>query len=135
MPRRRSAAPRRRRDPGPRRLALDVEDDLAAAAAERLLLARACPAERRVPVLRARLAREQQQLLRAVAVGVDVGEEDQALPLEVAEAEVGELDPLDLLGRQDDPGRRELVRGAARLTASPAALGARGRRTPSARGR
>jgi hypothetical protein len=52
------------------------------------------------------------QLLRAVAVGVHVREEDQPLALEVVEPEIGELDPLDLLGGQDDPRGGELGGGS-----------------------
>ena len=57
-----------------RRLALDVEVDETGPAAERLLLARR-PLERWVSVLGAGLSRAKDELLRAVAVGVDVDEE------------------------------------------------------------
>ena len=67
--------PRWRRARRTRRgLAPDVEVDEPAAATERLLLARR-GVERRVPVLWARLSRPQDELLRAVALGVDVYEE------------------------------------------------------------
>src|SRR5438270_2071144 len=69
----------------PRRgLARDVEVDAPAAAAERLLLAWP-PIDGRVAVLWTGLVREEHQLLGAVAIGVDVGDERQALALQLAE--------------------------------------------------
>jgi hypothetical protein len=56
---------------------VDVEPDEPAAAAERLLLARAA-VEGWVPVLGAALLRVEDELLRAIAVGVDVDEHHQA---------------------------------------------------------
>ena len=58
-------------------LAADPEPDKSAAAAERLLLSGRA-VERRVAVLRACLARIEDELLRAVAVGVHVDEHQQA---------------------------------------------------------
>ena len=84
-------------------VALDVEVHAAAPAAERLLLARLA-VDRRVAVLGAELAREEHELLRADAVGVDVDDDLQADLLEPAEAEVGDLDRGPLGGRQDDAG-------------------------------
>ncbi len=75
-----------------RRLALGVEVDPAAAAAERLLLA-GRPVEGRMQVLGAVLMREEDELLRADALGIDVGHELEPVVLEVGEAEVGDLDP------------------------------------------
>src|SRR5581483_1314369 len=63
-----------------------------------------------VAVLRALLARQEQQLLRAVALGVHVGEQDEPVAVEVAEAEVGHLDLL--AGREDDARLGELGGGA-----------------------
>src|SRR5919199_312079 len=69
---------------------------------ERLLLAR--PAvDGRVAVLRAGLVREEHQLLGAVVVGVDVGDELQALALQLAKPQVGDLDRRLLVRRQNDP--------------------------------
>src|SRR6476469_10782734 len=74
---------------------VDPEHDAPRAASERLLLARV-PADRRMPVLRARLAGEEDELLRAHAVGVDVDDELEADLVEAAEAEVRDLDLLPL---------------------------------------
>ena len=101
-----------------RELLARPEDDLAAvdpqrhepaAAAERLLLA-GHAVERRMPVLGAHLARIEDELLGAVAVGVDVHEHDQALLTEAREPEVGDLDLIALGLGQDDPGTSELLR-------------------------
>src|SRR5262249_18340857 len=94
------------RDPLP----LDPQVDAADPAANRLLLAgRAL--ERRVPVLRAGLLREQHELLRAVAIGVDVDEQHQPGGSQLAEAEVRDLDALELVGAEGDARRRELLGG------------------------
>ena len=66
--------------PGPEvdlAVALDPEHDAAGAAAERLLLA-GLAVDRRMPVLRARLAREEDELLRAHALRVHVDDDLQA---------------------------------------------------------
>ena len=55
-------------------------------------------------MLRARLAREHDELLRADPLGVHVDDDLQAPALELAEAEVGHLDRLLLGRRQHDPG-------------------------------
>ena len=57
-------------------------------------------------MLGAHLAGEHDELLRADAVGVHVDDDLEAVPLEVAEAEVGDLDRLALGRRQDDPCAR-----------------------------
>src|SRR5688572_3084978 len=86
-----------------RRLALDVEIEDPTAAAERLLLAgRAL--ERRMAVLRTRLARVEDELLRAVPVGVHVDEELKARLAEPPEPEVRDLDRRTLLVRDHDAG-------------------------------
>src|ERR1051325_11746339 len=77
--------------------------------AEGLLLARAA-AERWMAVLRAELPGIEHELLGAVPVGVDVHEHQQALFAQPAEAEVGDLDLLPLLRRQDDTGLGEPLR-------------------------
>src|SRR5205823_6438687 len=67
-----------------------------------LLLAR--PAiDGRVTVLRTGLAREEHQLLGTVAVGVDVGDERQALALQLPEPQLGDLNRRLLVRRQNDP--------------------------------
>jgi hypothetical protein len=60
-------------------------------------------------MLRARLARPQDELFRAVPVGVDVDEELQTGLGQPRETEVGDLDGLSLLGREDDAGLGEPV--------------------------
>ena len=90
---------------------LDVQVDDARAAAERLLLARVV-ADGRMPVLGADLAREQDELLRAHAVRVDVDDDLHAGLLEPAEPEVGHLDRVSLVGREDDAGVGQHRRGA-----------------------
>ncbi len=70
---------------------LDPERHAPAPAPERLLLAGAA-VERRVPVLGAGLTGVEDELLRAVAVGVDVDEELQPDLAQPREAEVGHLD-------------------------------------------
>ena len=84
-----------------RRFAFDVEPDESPAAAERLFLAR-ISADGRMPVLRTGLAREENQLLGAIAVGVDVDHDLQPGSLQVAEAEVRDLDSASFLLRQRD---------------------------------
>src|SRR5918912_3880846 len=69
---------------------------------QRLLLARS-PVDGRVAVLRASLVREEHQLLGAVAVGVDVGDELQALALQLPKPQVGDLNRRLLVRRQNDP--------------------------------
>ena len=81
--------------------------DEPAAAAERLLLAGRA-VERRMPVLGARLARVEDELLGAVAVGVDVHEHDQALLAKSREPEVGDLDLVALGVGEHDSARLEL---------------------------
>src|SRR6478736_2546110 len=73
------------------RLALDVQLDGAATAAERLLLAGGT-VERRVPVLRAGLPGVKQKLFGAVALRVEEDEYLQADLSRRAEAEIGDLD-------------------------------------------
>src|SRR6478752_1958882 len=90
------------------RLALDVQFHRAATAAERLLLAGRA-VERRVPVLRARLARVEDELLGAIAIRVDVDEQLQADLPQPAEAEVGDLDLGALCVGQLDARRAELL--------------------------
>ena len=88
------------------------------AAAEGLLLA-GLAVDRRMAVLGADLPGEEDELLRADPVGVDVDDDLQADLLEPAEAEVGDLDRGPLGGSQDDPGALEVRRRAlARLVAS-----------------
>src|SRR6476661_5260892 len=89
-------------------LALDVQFHRAATAAERLLLTGRA-VERRVPVLRARLARVEDELLGAIAIRVDVDEQLQADLPQPAEAEVGDLDLGALCVRQLDARRAELL--------------------------
>ena len=55
-------------------------------------------------MLGAGLVREEDQLLGADTLGVDVDDELEADLLELAQAEVGDLDRGDLAGRQGDPG-------------------------------
>jgi hypothetical protein len=57
----------------------------------------------RVAVLRKGLVREEHQLLGAVAVGVDVGDELQALALQLPKPQIGDLDRRLLVRRQNDP--------------------------------
>src|SRR5437899_2439076 len=89
------------------RPSLDVKVHGPAAAAEGLLLA-GPTAERRMQVLRARLARVQHELLRAVAVRVRVDEQLESDVAQPREAEVRHLDRRTLLVRDRDPGRLEL---------------------------
>jgi hypothetical protein len=92
-------------------VAVDPEHDTAAAAAERLLLARVV-AHRRMAVLGAHLSREEDELLRAHALGVHVDDELKADLDESAEPEVRDLDLLLLCRRQDDARVREHRRRA-----------------------
>src|SRR6266480_4941657 len=78
----------------------------AAADSERLLLARLVR-ERRMPVLRTALVREQHELLRADAIRVHVDDDLQADLAETAQTEVSDLDLLALTRRQHDAGRVE----------------------------
>jgi hypothetical protein len=59
-----------------------------------------------VTVLRAELPRVEHELLRAIAVGVDVHEQEKADVTEPAEAEVRNLDQLELGGARTTPARR-----------------------------
>src|SRR5438874_11263256 len=86
----------------------------AAADSERLLLARLVR-ERRMPVLRTTLVREQHKLLRADAIRVHVDDNLQSDLVEPAQTEVSDLDLLALSRRQHDAGlfehgRRSLAR-------------------------
>ena len=85
---------------------LDVQMDDTAPDAERLLLSRLA-LERRVPVLGATLVREQHELFRAHAVGVDVDDDLQSDLVEPAQTEIRDLDLLALVRRQHDAGRVE----------------------------
>ncbi len=69
------------------------------------------PVERRMAMLGARLARIEDELLRAVAVGVDVGEQHQAGLTQPGQAEVSHLDRVAFGGRQPDPGGVQLLGG------------------------
>ena len=93
-------------------VAVDPEQDTARAAAERLLLARVV-ADGGMAVLRAHLARQEDELLRANAIRVDVDENREADPLEVPEPEVDDLDRFPLGRRQNDArvleGRRRAL--------------------------
>src|SRR4051812_34157317 len=88
----------------------DPEEDTAGAAAERLLLS-GLAGDRRMAVLRAQLAGEEHELLRADAFGVHVDDELEAGLLEPPEPEVGDLDLLPLRRRQDDARLGEHLRG------------------------
>ena len=91
--------------------ALDVQVDGAAAAAERLLLARAA-GDGRVAMLRARLSWEEHELLRAHTVGVHVDDDLQPELLEAPEPEVGDLDRV-AFGRRQHDARLSEHRGRA----------------------
>ena len=86
----------------------DVEVDEAGATAERLLFSGRA-VERRMAVLRAGLVGEEDELLRAVAVGVHVDEQLQADLPEPGEAEVRDLDRRALGLRDREPGRLQLL--------------------------
>src|SRR5689334_1437763 len=111
---------------------VDPEHDAARATAERLLLARVV-AERRMAVLRARLAGEEDELLRAHALRVDVDEDRQADSLEVPEAEVGDLDRLSLGRREDDARVFECFRRPLPHSVTGSPLDAAAWSAPSAR--
>jgi hypothetical protein len=66
-----------------------------------------------VAVLRAGLARKQDQLLGAHALRVHIGEQLQALLLQRAQAEVGDLDVCGLVRREHDAGPIKVVTRAA----------------------
>ena len=76
-------------------------------------------------MLRAQLAGEEDELLRADAVGVHVDDDLKADLLEPAEPEVGHLDRVTLVRRQDDARVREqLGRAQARLCVGHSVTGA-----------
>jgi xylose isomerase len=80
-----------------------VQLHCAAPDAEGLLLP-VVAVDRRVPVLGATLVGEQDELLRAHAIGVDVDDDLQSDFVEPTQAEVRDLDALALSGRQHDAG-------------------------------
>ena len=100
--------------------AVDPQRHEPAPAAEGLLLAGRA-VEGRVAVLGARLAGVEHELLRAVAVGVDVDEQLQPRLAEAREAEVGDLDRARSASVSDDP--RRLERSAAYACASRCSSG------------
>src|SRR5262245_58904681 len=87
-------------------LALDVEPDQPPPAAKRLLFATVA-ADGRMPMFRPRLAREEYELLGAIAVGVDVDDDLQPGPLQFGEAKIRHLDSDPFLLCQSDACQRQ----------------------------
>src|SRR5574340_252014 len=91
-------------------LALHAQPHHPLATAEGLHLPRLA-GDGRMAMLGAGLPRQQHQLLRAVAIGVDVDHEFEPGVPEIAEPEVGHLEVRSLLRRQHQAGRLQHGRG------------------------
>ena len=94
-----------------------VEMDHAPTAPERLLFARLA-LHRRMPVLRTGLVGKQHQLLRAAAGRVHISDDLKPRRVQIADAEIGDLDASDSFGVSTIPARSKYSRARSCACAS-----------------